>query len=143
MQFDHVEIFVTDRSLACQWYGTVLGFHAVEEFSDWADTGPLMIANDERQMIALFNGPGQAGHQVRGLRRLAFRVSATEFARFVQGSTGWSEPPLGNESIQDHGRAISAYFSDPFGNPLEVTTYEYEDAKIFVNSLAKSTNFDS
>ena len=33
--------------------------------------------------------------------------------------------PLGPENIQDHEKAISVYFSDPFGNLLEVTTYDH------------------
>ena len=103
----------------------------------------LMICNDEKQMIALFTGPAQAGHPVRGHRRLAFRVNADEFAQFIQDSVRWSDPPLGTESIQDHGRAISVYFPDPFGNPLEVTTYDYKNAKAFVNSLASSNVSDS
>ncbi len=138
MQFDHVEIFVTDRPRACEWYERVLGFCAVEEFGGWADAGPLMISNGQKQMIALFTGPAQAEHPVRGLRRLAFRVSAEEFARFISESDSWAETPLGSESIQDHTLAMSVYFSDPFGNPLEVTTYEYEGAKSFVDSLSRS-----
>ena len=138
MQIDHVEIFVTNRPLACEWYGRVLGFQPVEEFAGWADAGPLMIANDDNQMIALFSGPAQDGHRIRGHRRVAFRVSADEFAEFVQGSAAWSNPPLGRDAIQDHSLAISVYFTDPFGNPLEVTTYDYAEAKRFVDSLPTS-----
>ncbi len=29
-------------------------------------------------------------------------------------------------SVCDHGKAISVYFYDPWGNALEVTTYEPE-----------------
>ena len=31
--------------------------------------------------------------------------------------------------VRDHTTAFSAYFTDPFGNALEVTTYEHEDVR--------------
>lgn len=135
MLFDHVEIFVPDRPLAEQWYADVLGFHAVSEFADWAEQGPLMIANTAGQMIALFVGTAQGSDPIRGIRRLAFRAGAAEFADFVTTSSRWSSPPLGVADIQDHEKSISVYFRDPFGNPLEVTTYEHDAARRFVESL--------
>jgi len=41
----------------------------------------------------------------------------------------WYERALGADHIQDHGKALSVYFTDPWGNPLEVTTYDHEAAR--------------
>ncbi len=136
LQFDHVEIFVPDRDLAAQWYATVLGFEVVDQFKHWSEDGPLMLASgDGGQMLALFEGSPQEGHPICGLRRLAVRANAREFAEFIRMSSGWSDPPLGPQQIQDHDQAVSVYFADPFGTPLEVTTYEHEAARQFVESL--------
>jgi catechol-2,3-dioxygenase len=34
--------------------------------------------------------------------------------------------PLMISTDDDHGKSFSVYFSDPYGNRLEVTTYDYE-----------------
>ncbi|MEM8681303.1 MAG: VOC family protein [Planctomycetota bacterium] len=135
LELDHVEIYVTDRAKATEWYAQVLGFHPIEAFADWAEQGPLMLGNQHSQMIALFPGEAQGAHPIRGHRRIAFRVTAEGFAEFIQTSKMWRNPPLGRESIQDHQRAISVYFTDPFGNPLEVTTYDDTAARAFVDQL--------
>ena len=131
MQVDHVEIFVPSREQAARWYERALGFRTLEEHRDWAVAGgPLMIGRrDCNFMIALFRGQPQGDTEVRGLRRLAFRVDATGFAGFLAGSSSWRSEALGPDQIQDHGKALSVYFTDPWGNPLEVTTYEYEAAR--------------
>lgn len=131
MKLDHIEIFVPKRWEAAQWYSKVLGFTVLEEHIHWADEGgPLMISNDQGQtMLALFKGSGQGDAKVRGFRRLAFRVSATEFVSFVRSSGSWRSPALDESNIQDHDKALSVYFSDPHGNLLEVTTYDYQEAK--------------
>lgn len=129
MKIDHVEIFVPDRNQAAGWYKTVLGFQIVERYRDWAKTGsgPLMISADtEREMIALFEGEPQGDHAETGICRLAFRVSGAEFVDFIKSSLRWSEPPLGVDDIKNHERAYSIYFTDPYGNPLELTTYDVD-----------------
>ena len=127
MKIDHVEVFVPSPKQAAEWYRDALGFHVVDEYRDWAtEAGPLMISNDDgNTMVALFRGAAQDQREVHGFRRLAFRVNASEFLDFLSSSEAWRAKPLGREDIQDHGKAISVYFSDPFGNLLEVTTYEH------------------
>ena len=39
---------------------------------------------------------------------------------FLSEKLGESVDPV------DHGKAWSLYFSDPWGNPYEITTYDYE-----------------
>ncbi|TDI84710.1 MAG: hypothetical protein E2O74_04670 [Chloroflexi bacterium] len=127
MKIDHIELFVPSREQAAEWYGRVFDFHVLEEHRDWAmEGGPLMISNDGgNTMIALFKGPPQGQQEVRGFRRLAFRVTDTDFLHFMESSGSLLAAPLGPENIQDHEKAISVYFSDPFGNLLEVTTYDH------------------
>ncbi len=125
MKIDHIELFVPSREQAAEWYGKVFGFQVLEEHRDWAmEGGPLMISNDGgNTMIALFKGPPQGQQEVRGFRRLAFRVTDSDFLRFMESSGSLLSAPLRSENIQDHGKAISVYFSDPFGNPLEVNRH--------------------
>jgi hypothetical protein len=37
--------------------------------------------------------------------------------------------PVTRDSAVDHSAAFSIYFSDPYGHRLELTTYQYEQAK--------------
>jgi len=124
-QIDHVELFVPDRGAAADWYELVLGLKRLTKTEAWADDprGPLMISPDGgRTMVALFTGPAQGDAEPVGLRRLAFRADARGFLEFA--SSGSIEV-----EIKDHGLAISAYFSDHWGTPLEVTTYEVETVR--------------
>lgn len=128
MPIDHVELFVPSRAGAAEWYEKVIGCQVLEEFRSWATgTGPLMISDDGGETkIALFKGRSQGDHQPRGFRRVAFRVSASEFLDFLRSSGDWRSTPLGTEDIVDHDKSISVYFEDPYGNLLEVTSYDHD-----------------
>jgi catechol 2,3-dioxygenase-like lactoylglutathione lyase family enzyme len=134
MRLDHIELFIPDRDRAADWYARVLGFEVLEDYRGWAtEGGPLMISNDGGEtMLALFVGKSQGDEPVRGLRRLAFRVSAEEFLLFVERSGAWREAPLLTSDVNDYDKALSVYFSDPWGTPLEVTTYEPEAVRKFL-----------
>ncbi len=117
-QIDHVEVFVPDREEAARWYRETLGLERVSRAAHWAEhpDGPLMISSDGGStMVALFTGPAQGDDEVRGLRRLAFRCDADTLRSFA---TQLDCAPV------DHGTAKSIYFSDPWGNDLEITTYD-------------------
>ena len=123
MQIDHVELFVPDRAAACQWYGEWLGFAAMPQHAEWVKTGPLMITNDGGStMLALFEGEPPRNQDVRGWRRVAWRLDGEAFsawtAKYRQSGQSLAGPI-------DHEKAWSVYFSDPWGNALEVTTYDY------------------
>jgi catechol 2,3-dioxygenase-like lactoylglutathione lyase family enzyme len=131
-QIDHVEVFVPDQYAAAAWYRRVLGLEILAEYEDWApDGGPLMISSDGgRTMLALFAGEPQGRHAVVGLRRVAFRVDAADFLQFLDRLERVPvydaiSAPVGRADVVDHDRAFSIYFCDPYGNPYEVTTYEY------------------
>ena len=127
---DHVELFVPERRSAAAWYADVLGCEPVPGTEMWADDpdGPLMISPDGgRTKLALFAGPASDGRDdTSGFRRVAFRVSATEFLAFTARMAAME---LTDARVVDHGAAWSAYFTDPFGHPLEVTTYEVEPVR--------------
>ena len=131
MKIDHIELYVPDRYEAAEWYSKVLEFQIIKEFSGWADEGgPLMISNDSGNIkIALFEGEPQGKDDVKGFIRLAFRMDAVELIEFINSSGNWRDTPLTREEIKDHHKAISVYFSDPYGNLLEITTYDYDAAK--------------
>ncbi len=129
-QIDHVEVFVPDREAAAVWYERVLGLSPVPSAEAWAENpdGPFMISSDGGQtMVALFRGTPQGTVSPIGFSRLAFRVDAPAFLAFVArwGAAGVDDcgVPL---RVRDHTTAFSAYFSDPYGNALEVTTYAHE-----------------
>lgn len=131
---DHVEVFVRDQYQAATWYRQILGLQILPQYEDWApDGGPLMISSDGgHTMLALFVGEPQGRHRVVGLRRVAFRVTADGFMRFLDRL---EQMPVYDEAdarvtagaVVDHAKAYSVYFCDPDGNPYEVTTYDHAE----------------
>ena len=127
-QIDHVEIQVPSPYAAARWYRSALGFEICEEFEFWAkaDGGPLMISTDDgKTMIALFAGEPQGTLQPVGIRRIAFRIGGAEFLKLIvhlDGLTGIDA--VRRSPLTDHQKSFSIYFADPYGNPLEVTTYD-------------------
>jgi catechol-2,3-dioxygenase len=114
---DHVHVFVADRTQAEAWYARVLGFHRVPEFAHWAaDGGPLTLADAGGAIdLALFERPPQRHHST-----VAFGVGNAAFAEWQRHLSAELGRPV--ERV-DHGGAYSLYFSDPDGNPYEITTY--------------------
>jgi catechol 2,3-dioxygenase-like lactoylglutathione lyase family enzyme len=143
-QIDHIELYVPDREQAARWYEAVLGVRSLPEHADWAADaeGPVMISSAEASaMIALFTGPAQRNHPVVGIKRIAFRAGAADFAAFVAQVR--DVPVYDTEGrelraldVVDHDRALSVYFCDPYGTRLEVTTYEHTAAR---EQLARRT----
>lgn len=126
---DHVELLVPDRYEAARWYEETLGLSIRREYEDWAEEGgPLMVgATDAGSKLALFEGPADP---TRTPLRIAFRVDGTGFLGFLDRLselhlTRATGEPVTREDVVDHDRSLSIYFSDPYGTPLEVTTYEY------------------
>ena len=129
-EIDHVEVFVSDRAAAVDWYWRVLGLEPVAAWQHWATPrGPLMLSSAHgRSMVALFEREPCPDRQAEH-HRLAFRVSGPEFISFARiGATGpvydESGRPLDALTPVDHGESFSVYFCDPWGNRCEVTTYD-------------------
>ncbi len=130
---DHIEVFVPDREEAADWYGRVLGFERMTRAASWSlhPQGPLMISSDDgATKIALFTGEPQGTHDVVGLRRLAFVVDGPGFQEFLDRLGDHNLTNRGNVVTAtdwvDHSLAVSVYFDDPWGTPLEVTTYDVD-----------------
>lgn len=136
-QLDHVELFVPDRRRAAEWYQRVLGLAVVPGFEQWARDpgGPLMISSDGgNTKLALFEGKAQAPRETAGFHRVAFRVGALDFEKFLArladlNLTDDRGQGVTADSVVDHQAAYSIYFRDPFGHRLELTTYDHERVK--------------
>ncbi len=114
---DHVHVYTPNRARAEEWYGHVLQLTRVPEFEHWASSdGPLFMSNAERTVfLAIFEGPLQATRST-----VAFRVSGRDFLSWQK------HVALPSVEAVDHGSSWSHYFSDPDGNPFEITSYDYE-----------------
>jgi catechol-2,3-dioxygenase len=117
---DHVHVFVTDRKSARIWYEAVLGMRPLPSLEFWAeDGGPLTISDSGGNIhIALFEAKAAKCRST-----IAFNVDATEFIAWK----GHLSDAVGKQlRVEDHQITWSLYFSDPDGNPYEITCSEYE-----------------
>ena len=114
---DHVHVYVGDREEAETWYARVLGFRRVAALEAWAEgDGPLTLENPEGTVhLALFES--EAGPN----STIAFGASG---AQFLAWKAHLEEASLALR-IADHDLAWSLYFSDPFGNYHEITSYDH------------------
>lgn len=118
-RIDHIHVFVTDREVSEQWYREVLGLSRMPELESSAiDGGPLTVANEVGTIhLALFERKPQPSRST-----IAFGVTAPEFVAWRKHlEAALDERP----KVKDHELSWSLYFSDPDGNPYEITTYEY------------------
>lgn len=115
---DHIHVFVSDRAAAVVWYGAVLGMRVVAELESWAaDGGPLTIGDvDGSVHLALFERPAEKCRST-----VALSVSAQGFLAWQHHLEAVLQRPI--EAV-DHQLSWSLYFSDPDGNPFEITSTE-------------------
>jgi catechol-2,3-dioxygenase len=116
---DHLHVFVADRAAAERWYTQVLGLQRVPELVFWAsDGGPLTLGNAAGTIhIALFERPATACRST-----IALGTTAACFLAWREHLAGVFGRAI--EAV-DHTVSWSMYFSDPDGNPYEVTTYDH------------------
>jgi hypothetical protein len=104
------------------------------------DGGPLMISSDGGSTkLALFAGHPVPGGSKAAFHRVAFRVTGSGFAEFLQRLpdlrlTNSRQQALTTEAVVDHQQAYSIYFVDPWGHLLEVTTYDYDETTAWLAS---------
>ena len=115
---DHVHVYVSSWAEAEPWYRQVLGFTRAEEYAEWAvEGGPLTLRNaDDTAHLALFESADAAPAST-----IAFGVSGQQFLQWLQHLDTQGVPVR----VADHDLAWSIYFSDPFANLHEITTYEH------------------
>jgi catechol-2,3-dioxygenase len=121
--FDHIHVHVADRAAAEAWYRKVLGLQRSPELEFWtADGGPLTVQNASGSIhIALFERAPQPSRTT-----IAMRVSVSAYREW---KAHLREVLVAPPSEEDHQLSMSLYFRDPDGNPYEITTYEYDQAK--------------
>lgn len=117
-RIDHVHVYVSDRIAAVEWYETVLGLRIQKEFEFWAkDRGPLTLENQAGSVhLALFESAKAPCSTV------AFGVSGEQFIEWKEHL----ESSAIELRVSDHTKAWSMYFSDPFENLFEITSYDFE-----------------
>lgn len=116
---DHIHVFVSDRAAAEQWYASVMGFTRVNNLEFWApDGGPLTIGNQSGTIhLALFERPAEKCRST-----IALAVDASQFVAWHAHLTNVLAKSV--EPV-DHQVSWSLYFTDPDGNPFEITSYDY------------------
>jgi len=122
---DHLHVNVGSWSEAEEWYLSVLGFKRVNALMGWAvKNGPLTIENPEGTIhLALFESESPKTTDV-----IAFGATGEEFLHW---KTHLESHGL-KLRVTDHKLAYSLYFSDPWQNSHEITTYDrdYVAAKL-------------
>lgn len=120
-RIDHVHVHVLNRDAAEKWYADVLGLQRVAKLEQWATIdGPLMVADDQNAVcLSLFERTAGGSHAT-----IAFSVGAGDFIAW-QGHLAAQLPDPAR--LEDHQLSWSLYFSDPDGNPFEITTYDYAE----------------
>ena len=118
-RIDHIHVFVADRAAAEAWYARVLGLQRIAELVFWsADGGPLTLGNRGGSVhLALFEGVNQGCRST-----VAFGVGDAGFLSWqlhLEDVLGRRIEPI------DHHVSWSLYFTDPDGNPFEITTNEH------------------
>jgi catechol-2,3-dioxygenase len=119
-KIDHIHVYVENIELAERWYQEVLGFSRDDSLYFWFEQGGPLVLKNHGASLSLFPRKNQhPGHTV------AFAVEADAFLSFV--------PALNAEGIPftvcDHDVSMSVYFNDLSDNKIELTSYEYLQAK--------------
>ena len=116
---DHLHVYVQDRAAAERWYADALGLRRVEALARWAvDGGPLTLADaDDRVHLALFERPPQPNRATIAL--------GTDAAGFIAWRRRLARRLGEAPRAVDHEVSWSIYFSDPDGNPYEITCYQH------------------
>jgi len=116
-RLDHVSLNCTDRQRAVAWYRDVLGLTQLNEPTD--DDEPVFLGQPGLQ-FGLFQAQRQSPArepESSGLRHVAIVVDDLDAGKERLRSHGVEF------RFEDHGNALSVYFSDPDGHVLELTTY--------------------
>ncbi|WP_312757892.1 VOC family protein [Pantoea brenneri] len=124
---DHIHVYVEDIAQAENWYDAILGFSRDSALAFWYDQGgPLVIRNHGASLSLFLRKSQHPGHT------MAFGVEAPFFSSLL--------PRLKHHEIPytacDHDVSMSVYFSDLSNNKIEVTSYDYIQAKQILSNVA-------
>lgn len=119
-KIDHIHVYVDDIEKAERWYQEILGFTRDNSLYFWFEQGgPLVIRNDGASLSLFPRKSQHPGHT------MAFAVQASALLELI--------PLLKSKNIaytvSDHDVSMSLYFSDLSGNKIEITSWEYTQAK--------------
>ncbi|MEM7209778.1 MAG: VOC family protein [Pseudomonadota bacterium] len=120
-KIDHVHVYAPNRLEAERWYKEVLDFSRVNALEKWfIEGGPLTISNGGVH-LALFQNKDKKSTTI------AFSVDSENYLAWKKKLTFHGVLFVEN----DHELSWSIYFSDPYENPFEITSYCYDEiAKI-------------
>jgi len=119
-KIDHIHVYVDDIDKAERWYQEILGFTRDSSLYFWFEQGgPLVIRNDGASLSLFLRKSQHPGHT------MAFAVQASELLELI--------PKLKSNKIaytvSDHDISMSLYFNDLSDNKIEITSWEYKQAK--------------
>ena len=119
-KIDHIHVYVDDIEKAEHWYQEILGFTRDSSLYFWFEQGgPLVIRNNGASLSLFLRKSQHPGHT------MAFAVQASALFELI--------PILKCKKIaytvSDHDVSMSLYFSDLSGNKIEITSWEYKQAK--------------
>ena len=136
---DHIEMFVSDREKAAEWYEEIFGLKPIKELDVWSKIGPLFIGTENREVtLALMNGKKDIDGSIN---RMAFRTTGRQFLDFLnridEMGLFFLKEKVTKEQVVDHDLSYSVYFDDPDGNKLELTCYDHEYLKSKIQSARR------
>lgn len=123
---DHIHVYVENIEQAERWYNEVLGFSRDNALHVWFEQGGPLVIRNNRAALSLFLRKSQhPGHT------MAFGAEAQSFIELIPSLRKHNIP----FTIGDHDVSMSVYFSDLSNNKIEVTSYDYLQAKQILESL--------
>ncbi|MDI9221748.1 VOC family protein [Pantoea sp. EA-12] len=124
-KIDHVHVYVDDIDLAERWYEDVLGFIRDDSLYFWFEQGGPLVVRNHGASLSLFLRKNQSpGHTI------AFTAEAAAFVDLVAALNAKNIP----FTACDHDVSMSLYFSDLSDNKIELTSYDYSQAKRILES---------
>jgi len=120
LRVDHIHVYVTNRPAALQWYKDVLNFTPIKELEFWATNAqePLTIGCPDGVIrLALFEQAATPCHST-----IALGATGADFLAWHAHLQKMLATQI---DIFDHDVTWSLYFTDPDGNPFEITTHDY------------------
>jgi catechol-2,3-dioxygenase len=125
LRIDHVHIYVKNIAEAEAWYKDVLGFIRDESLHFWfTQGGPLVLKNNEAALSLFEKKYRSPGYTV------AFSIKPSYFSELMKLLSLRLIP----FTVSDHQISMSVYFKDIDGNKIEMTSYEYLEAKENIQS---------